>query len=127
MIDHMALNLAIYLARSNPIKKLPKVGAVLSVNRQYMIGRNTYKTHPLQKRFAVNEHKIHMHAEIAAIVNALRIWPKEDIKGSSMYVARVHRDGTIVDAKPCTGCMGAIAAFGISSIHWTEGADYEVR
>jgi len=117
-MNSLYLSLAIKEAINNGIIKLPKLAAVLVTRDKHVfIGRNRLKTHPLQSRFGRNQHSIYLHAEIDAIVQAAKA--HEDITGSSLYIARVWRDGTLALAKPCAGCERAIVHFGIEIVEWT--------
>jgi tRNA(Arg) A34 adenosine deaminase TadA len=114
------LNDAIELARSNPTD-LPKMAAII-VKRKKIIatGMNSRKTHPLQAKFGENPFKICQHAEIAAIINALRNYDEEELRGAQIYVARVAKNGSATLAKPCKGCSEALAVYGIEGVHYTE-------
>lgn len=113
------LDYAIAYAMRNPIIKLPRLCAVLVMpNGNKYIGYNQLKTHPFQEKFKRNSKSLYLHAEIDAIVNALRARP--DIRGADMYVARVLKDGTPALAKPCEGCERALIHFGIKNVEWTE-------
>jgi len=112
------LDLAISAAKINDIKNLPRMSAVLvTKDRQCFIGKNRYRTHPLQKRFGKNPRAIFLHAEIDAIVQAIR--NKINTQGASLYIARVLKNNTSALAKPCIGCQGAIVYFGIEKVEWT--------
>ena len=114
------LNTAIKAARGNPVERpLPRLACVLTDGHSTVIGFNSRKTHPLQARFSSNPQAIHLHAEIDAIQRAVRLIGP-DLSRFDMYVARVYRDGEKALAKPCEGCMGAISAFGIRNVFWTE-------
>jgi cytidine/deoxycytidylate deaminase-like protein len=39
--------------------------------------------------------------------------------GSTVYVARVKRDGSFALAKPCCHCMPALRAMGVEMVYWT--------
>lgn len=113
---------AIALAKSNPTD-LQKMGAVIVKNRRIIgSGQNTRRSHPLQKLFSKSEVKIALHAEISAIIDALRNHSEEELAGSSIFVARVLKNGSRAIAKPCPICERAIAAYRISATYWT---DYE--
>lgn len=119
----MSLKLAIEHAKKNPIKargrtSMPRLAAVLTDGYSTVVGYNSYKTHPLQARFGTDEHKIHIHAEIAAIREgaARRIC----FKDFTLYVARVLADGTVGNSRPCTGCLAAIKEFGVKRVIYTE-------
>lgn len=79
---------------------------------------NSYtKSHPLQAYFARkvghSEHKIYLHAEIAAILKA---------RGKPIYklsVERYDKSGLPANAQPCAICREAIKAFGIRKVEYT--------
>jgi tRNA(Arg) A34 adenosine deaminase TadA len=111
---------AIRLAKSNPTD-LQKMGAVITKkNRIIGSGMNTRKSHPLQFAFSKSSLKISLHAEISAIVDALRNYDLDDLRGSTIFVARVLKNGSRGTAKPCAICQRAIEAYGIKAVHWTE-------
>lgn len=82
-------------------------------------GMNKMKSHPLAKKFSKHEEAIFLHAEIAAIADALRQRYPSNLEGSTLYVARVLANGTPAMAKPCAGCQKAIIEFGIGDVVWT--------
>lgn len=113
------LTIATRIALNNPIQKLPRMGAVLVSKRGiYHGGQNSYKTHPLAKKFGRNDKSICLHAEVDAILSCLR--NGDTPEGGKLYVSRVRKDGTPALAKPCEGCERAIVAFGIKEVEWTE-------
>lgn len=117
----MSLELALKIAEANQIEKLPRMSAVITKRNKIMsVGVNSHKTHPLQKRFARNPQSLHLHAEIAALKNALRKFSLEELSGATIYVARVLKDGSPALAKPCLGCEKALMEFGIKHVHWTK-------
>ena len=90
-----------------------KRGKVLSV------GENNYnKSHPLQAYFARkvgHQHKIYLHAEIAAILKA------RDKQIYRIHVERYDSQGKPMLAMPCPICQEAIKAHGISIVSYTTG------
>ena len=117
------LKVSIAAALENDIARpLPKMACVLTDGHSSVIGWNSRKTHPLQLKFNPHNPKaICMHAEVDAIRQAVRVHGP-DLSDFRMYVARVHRDGTVACAKPCKGCQSAILAFNIKTVEWTENA-----
>lgn len=65
-----------------------------------------------------------MHAEIHAIKNALRHISVDELKRATLLVLRTREDTPSGwgMAKPCEGCMRAIAEFGIKSVKYTNDA-----
>jgi len=58
--------------------------------------------------------KSHMHAEIAALLSA-----GSKAYGAIVYVARVHKDGTPADSKPCKKCEGQLKRKRVKKVIWT--------
>ena len=91
-----------------------KKGRVLS------IGENNYiKSHPYQAKLAKAvggeyEHKIYLHAEVAAILKC-----KDLSKAHRIVVTRVGKTGDLLLAAPCKICQSAIKAAGIKLIEHT--------
>ena len=118
---HKMLRLAVTLAEDNPGVKDYKLGAVIAKrNKPLAVGLNSYKTHPLQARFARRKGSVCLHAEIDAIQNFVRKYGVEKLSKCTLYVARVKKSGERVIAKPCKGCQRAIMAFDIGNVVWTE-------
>lgn len=108
------------IAAANPYVASCRLAAAITYkNRVVSYGVNSYKTSPFQKRFASNEDRIHLHAEISAIKNALRVMNVDDLKHTVLYVCRVKRSGHWGMSKPCEGCQRAILEFGIKKIFYT--------
>lgn len=115
MLEH-----AISLARENPTD-LNRMAAIIAKRREVLgIGLNSRKTHPLQYFFSKSHVKVSVHAEIAAIIDALKTNEAEDLIGSSIFVARVLKNGSRATAKPCEICQRAIKAYGIKAVYYTE-------
>lgn len=112
-----------------------RIAAGIAIKGQLIsTGRNQRRTHPFQKQFAKNAHAIFLHAETCAISNSLNHISKEELKKATLFIHRVKlpsKDSTeYVDglAKPCSGCMSAIVAFGIKKVVYStdETGQYEV-
>jgi deoxycytidylate deaminase len=82
------------------------------------VGRNSMKSHPFQARFGRNENSIYLHAETAALLDAIN--NGEDPNGATMHVIRRLRDGTFGLARPCQGCMRALAAYGVDRVVYSN-------
>jgi len=88
----------------------------------FPVGINRRKSHPFQAKYSRNENSIYLHAEIQAIVNALRFLDVEDLLKSDLYICRMKNiDGVYVPglSKPCEGCFKAIVEFGIKNVYYT--------
>lgn len=109
--------------QNNSSQNRAKLAASLVIRNEIIsIGYNSYKTHPLQKRFSKNIEAIFKHAEVDCIINALRCVDQEDLSRASLYVYRVKKltkdsiqwsDGY---SEPCCGCKQAINHFKIKKV-----------
>lgn len=103
------------------------------VYRKHLVatGMNSYKTHPLMNEWGKNEDSIHLHAEIDAIKNALRLIDQNQLSKCDLYIVRVKRksskDRAFVHglAKPCPGCCRAIANFNLRNVFYTEDTELD--
>jgi len=68
--------------------------AVVYRNRIIAIGTNQKKSHPFQKKYAKNENSIYLHAEICAIVNALKRVDERVLSKSSLFVLQGKTSNT---------------------------------
>ena len=86
-----------------------KLGAVLVVNgKPVSVGHNQHKSHPEAKYTG-------LHAEIQALKSS----GKERIKGSSIFVYREKKNGSIGMSKPCKDCMSKLIKFGVKWVFYT--------
>lgn len=125
-----AIELAEHIAKNNHTKTRirAKIAAVITDGSEIIsTGINQKKTHPYQAKFAKNPEAIYLHAEIDAIVSALR---KTDIKGCTMIVSRMKyvssedMSYTLGNSKPCLGCAAALQHVGISRLIYSTDDGY---
>ena len=115
-----------------PVSNARIASAIVIGNTVVGLGRNSYKTHPLQAKYGKTEHTIHLHAEIDAIKNSLRRVSVDDLTKATIYISRVkkrdRKRGFIPGlSAPCSGCMGAITDFGIKRIVYSlDGGGFQV-
>lgn len=106
-----------------PVRCYRLAAGVLYKNQLVGVGVNSYKTHPFQTKYSKNPHAIHLHAEISAIKNSLNKISVDDLKKSVLVIVRMKKDNklkwTKAMAKPCAGCMRAIADFDIKQVVYT--------
>lgn len=126
-------NLAKLAEDMTPVNSFRVAACIVYRNDVISYGFCSKKTHPFQKKFSKNELAISIHAENAAIVNALKKIEAKDFKKTTLYVARVKKEKPHSNkfvfglAKPCPGCMKAITAFGIKQVYFTcdnDGYDH---
>lgn len=107
--------------------------ALVRGNKIMSIGLNRHKSDPLAAKFSKNEDAIYLHAEIHAIKQALRDYSLDDISGADLYVCRVKNHLVNLPnrkyietwglAKPCEGCLRAIAEFNIKNVVYSTDTD----
>lgn len=118
MIPRNVKNLAYAEALSSTHKF--RLGAVV-YHKQAILGsgcNNHLKTHPKSP----HPYKT-IHAEFAAIIDALgNNWP-DSVSNSSLYVVRVKADGSLGYAKPCKYCQFMLAQVGIKKSYWSGCAE----
>lgn len=121
------------VAAANPNPQEKMAAAIVQRNRIISVGINSMKTHPLQAKYGKNKHAVFLHAEIAAIKNALREIEVDDFAKCDIYIARIKKERPFTKkyvwglAKPCCGCERAIAEFGIKRVIYTcDNGKYEV-
>lgn len=109
------------------VPQMSKHAAALVIDKEIVaIGWNKNKTHPLQHRYAKNDHAIELHAEIDTIVNSLRTVHVDDLRRADLYIARVKYEKQSYkqfevwgNSEPCDGCRRAIESFGIRKVFYT--------
>ncbi len=97
-----------------------KIGAcVVKKSKVVSVGCNSLKSHPVQLKYnkflpySVNVPRL--HAEIDALVKC-----HEDVKGGTIYIFRMGRDGVTRLCKPCESCRNFIIDKRIRRIVWTD-------
>jgi tRNA(Arg) A34 adenosine deaminase TadA len=119
----------------DPVSNARLAAAVVYRNDIIAIGTNRKKTHPFQRRFAKHDMAIYLHAEIDAIKNSMRYLSLAELAKSKLYISRVRYEDSepkptpdkLVHglAKPCEGCMRAIATFDIRHVCFTTNGEPE--
>lgn len=99
--DRSRLNLAITESHKSACKQ--RHGAVVTkggdvVGKSYNVTRNQHDTMEIDKADYT------IHAEIAALKNV----NPENVRGSTVYVARINKAGLPMLSKPCTSCLNTL-------------------
>jgi tRNA(Arg) A34 adenosine deaminase TadA len=106
-----------------------KIGSVLVLKsgKKYY-GFNQGKSHPLQEKFsAIKKRKklakaknSFLHAEMHAIISALRDCRRDELEGASIYVYRTpNNKKPFAMCRPCLSCLAAIKYYKIEHIYYT--------
>ena len=113
------------VAAANPAQREKLAAAIVCRNRIISVGMNSMKSHPMAAKYGKNPHAIFLHAEVAAIKNALREIEVDDFTKCDIYITRVKKEKPFTNkyvwglAKPCSGCERAIAEFGLKRVIYT--------
>lgn len=91
------------------------------------IGTNQFKSHPFQAQFTKHEEAIYLHAETDAIKNGLKVLSLSDLSKCTLFVCRIKQDMSYGLARPCEGCMRAIANFYIRRVYYTTGESNQIQ
>ena len=107
----MALSMA-RKSEQNPYK----VGAVVARGRRIIsAGFNQTKTHPFTLKLR-NSMITCLHAEMHACLGV----DENSLRGASIYVVRLRRDGTLSMAKPCEACTQMLSKLGVKKAYYTD-------
>jgi tRNA(Arg) A34 adenosine deaminase TadA len=131
MRDEAVLKILDKVAESiEPVANARIASAIVYRNDIVAIGTNKKKSHPFQRRFAKHDLAIYLHAEIDAIKNAMRHLSLGELAKSKMYISRIRYADSEPNptpdklirglARPCEGCMRAIATFDIKHVCFTS-------
>ena len=93
-----------------------KIGAVISKGRRIIsFGINKYKSHPKQINPHTKQQGTSIHAELDALIRA----PYPLINNSSIYIARLLRNGETGYCRPCSSCIILLKQYGIKKMIYT--------
>lgn len=91
-----------------------KHGAVVAKGNKVLgWAPNKFRNAPL-----VDEKNVSDHAERATLRELLKT--REDLRGCTIYIARINRAGDTAMSRPCPDCMKAIIDAGIKEIVYTN-------
>lgn len=91
--------------------------ACVTYKRQILgYGINQLKTHPIMAVF-FPEHKMFLHAEIAAIIDTVNQVGNSFLSNCNLYVVRLGKDDKLKLSKPCSNCQEAIKFYKIKNVY----------
>lgn len=129
--DKRFFEIARLISQTSEYRRI-KIGAiVVKKNKIISVGVNSYKTHPVQKRYnkfrfdTVAKDTNHtLHAEIQALVN---IPNGTDLNDLTIYIYRESRNGGTAKSRPCPSCMNLIKDIGIKKICYTTEEGFAIE
>ena len=90
------------------------VAVIFQRNKILSIGQNSFKTHPIAKKYG---HKgCCTHAEASAIIRH----GIEDCTGLNMAVLRIDRRNNLTISKPCSSCRQLLGDCNLRNIYYTN-------
>ena len=113
--------MSIRLASKQAIKSTFKqrIGAVL-VNKHCVLGVGHNQINRHQQTFKTSHWEGTLHAEIAAILDAIKKCGAKSIEGATLYVARIKKNGEYGLAMPCAACYDLIMKCKIKVVYFTN-------
>lgn len=60
------------------------------------------------------------HAEVDAMYRLLKKFPDFSFKNTILYVAGLHRNGGVLNSKPCPRCQQMIAKYGFKNVYYCD-------
>jgi deoxycytidylate deaminase len=115
MIKSRFIDLAIRAAKKSSHPQ-HRIGSVLvKGNKVLSFGFNELKTHPRSTHPWKS-----IHSEFATILGLDRT----EIEGSTIYVVRVRKDGTLGMAKPCEFCYKMLTNLNLYSIIYSTDKEF---
>lgn len=91
-------------------------GVLVKKSKIISIGFNKMRTHTKSS----NPYKS-IHCEFDVILGC----SKEDLKGSTLYIYREHKNGRAANCKPCQYCATLIKESGIKNVYYTDDNNYK--
>ncbi len=110
------INTAIKLAQKSSFRQ--RVSAVLFRGSK-VLGTGYNRTGESQNRLRTSHWPDSRHAEVDAVVDALRRYPASELKGADILVVRLKKDGSYGLALPCEDCYQVLTNIGIRRIIFT--------
>lgn len=96
-----------------------RLGACISIGRKVLgVGYNKVNRH--QSKVKTDSWNGSLHAEIAAVLDALRNHPVERLRGSTVTVVRIGKSGELRLAMPCKNCYNSLRNLGIKEVRFSN-------
>lgn len=90
------------------------MAAVIHKRKIISLGHNSFKTHPLAKKYGHRNNSI--HAELAAAIKHGTL----DCEGLDLAVLRINRKNEISLSKPCVNCHSMLFDLGFNKIYYSN-------
>ena len=115
MLERIICKLVEEASSCEPVAGQRHAAAVVHRGRIISLETNSKKTHPIQKRWGKNRHSIYLHAEVNAIIKAMKT--TVNFNECDLYVIRLDKMGNLAKSKPCRGCQDAIKHYNFKEVY----------
>lgn len=96
-----------------------RLGACISIGRK-VLGVGYNKINRYQSKIKTGNWEGSLHAEISAVLDALRKYPASELKGATITVVRVDKHNELRLAMPCNSCYNSLRNLGIKEIRFSN-------
>lgn len=96
-----------------------RLGACITIGRK-VLGVGYNKVNRYQSKVKTGSWDGSLHAEIAAVLDVLRKHPVEKLKGATVTVVRVTKNGDLRLAMPCKNCYNSLRNLGIKEVRFSN-------
>lgn len=111
------IELSLKQARKSSYKH--RLGACITLGRK-VLGVGYNKVNRYQSRVKTTSWDGSLHAEIAAVLDALRNHPVERLRGTTVTVVRIGKSGELRLAMPCKSCYNSLRNLGIKEVRFSN-------
>jgi deoxycytidylate deaminase len=105
-----------------------RLGAVITKGRR-VLGQGCNDAQRFQSKVRHTSWPESRHAEVAAVMDALRRYPSDELKGSKITVVRINNQGQLRLAYPCESCYNVLSNIGVRRVIYSnnQGTFSEIR
>lgn len=96
-----------------------RLGACITLGRK-VLGVGYNKVNRYQSRVKTTSWDGSLHAEIAAVLDALRNHPVERLRGATVTVVRIGKSGELRLVMPCRSCYNSLRNLGIKEVRFSN-------
>lgn len=96
-----------------------RLGACITLGRK-VLGVGYNKINRYQSKVKTGSWDGSLHAEIAAVLDALRKYPVGRLEGATVTVVRISKSGELRLAMPCKNCYNSLRNLGIKEVRFSN-------
>lgn len=96
-----------------------RLGACITIGRK-VLGVGYNKINRYQSKIKTGSWEGSLHAEISAVLDALRKYHVSELKGATITVVRVDKHNELKLAMPCKNCYNSLRNLGIKEVRFSN-------